>query len=772
MKTPRWCRRAVRDVVHLALVAGLLVGSTIAFVPTVGFAQPRDAGDLLDARARLALLFQPLLDTRQQLDGTTFDIDDLAFEVAFEEAPTIVAAVHRLVRYEPYVGLLRGAEGTLAGGGGNALDQALLTSFLLASVGYEVEIHGAALDDDQARRLVETMRTDTPPALEALDVRLDIEPIVQDMVDATDDVTDALFDVMEADVERVTAVLADAVQVSAGNDASLLAAAASYHWVAYRWHDGEPWSEAHPVFGTVDRPEGFPDADTTIDGEVPEELLHRVRFQAFVERRLGDEIVVTAVMEPWERPTALVYGRTVTYANVPDGLAVVDDPGDTAALAAATSYFFPMIDGDMPNGAQAFDMLGTTVPPAAAQSVFGPVFQSLGTAAAEGFGALRGIGVGGRDAAEPAADAISLTAQWIDITVVAPGGEETVHRRMITDRRGAEARSQGVVTLDPEVSQADAFEALTRTHTLLVAGGAVGPGYVLDRSLDAIEQARDFADEALRAAFEQRDVVLDDFDRSRAEARMAALLYLAALDDVPLDPDVVTYRPGPAVIVLSQAMDGSASLVDVVTNPRTSVTVRSDGPRLDPSATLRAGVWETRSEGIVVRSASAQIIPAFAAFASDTATPRLLPDEASVDSSGLPWPRETLDAIREDLGRGYLVVVPADPSPDHVGWWRVDPASGETLGRAFDGRGGAFTEEAMLTLSISVNIAFTLFGAYQCDQIDDLEQAGCCHVQNISIAIVGMVAGAIAGLKYAAGKVFWAGDVGGNLGAQFLDFCS
>lgn len=57
--------------------------------------------------------------------------------------------------------------------------------------------------------------------------------------------------------------------------------------------------------------------------------------------------------------------------------------------------------------------------------------------------------------------------------------------------------------------------------------------------------------------------------------------------DAPLDDDLVSFRPAPALTVLSQRLDGSRPQVDVVANPRWSL--RTGGPTGRRSTRPRPG---------------------------------------------------------------------------------------------------------------------------------------------------------------------------------------
>src|SRR5690606_36201080 len=69
------------------------------------------------------------------LDPTEYDVDELALLLAFEDAEVIASWVADKLRYQVYPGLLRGPQGTLVAGAGNALDQSVLLATLLLDAG-------------------------------------------------------------------------------------------------------------------------------------------------------------------------------------------------------------------------------------------------------------------------------------------------------------------------------------------------------------------------------------------------------------------------------------------------------------------------------------------------------------------------------------------------------------------------------------------------------------------------------------------------------------
>src|SRR5690606_7270628 len=79
-------------------------------------------------------------------DASRFEIDALAERLGSDPA-ALPAFIQRDIRFEPYLGSLRGARGALASGAANALDRSLLLAALLQRAGFTVEIASARLDE-------------------------------------------------------------------------------------------------------------------------------------------------------------------------------------------------------------------------------------------------------------------------------------------------------------------------------------------------------------------------------------------------------------------------------------------------------------------------------------------------------------------------------------------------------------------------------------------------------------------------------------------------
>ncbi len=192
--------------------------------------------------------------------------------------------VQRRIRYEPYVGSIRGAAGTLRAGGGNAIDQALLLRELLAASGYRSRFARGRLDWASAVLLTGETRDRRPPRG---------DPWLR--------------------------------QVEAASD---------HWWIEVR--DGGRWVAADPVFvGAALGDEMAPRRDTT--SEVPTRLVASARLELTAGgRRLGG----------LQLPVAELFGTSVQVllaSPVPENEAV---PPLDEEIAPTPAMAVPSGEGD------------------------------------------------------------------------------------------------------------------------------------------------------------------------------------------------------------------------------------------------------------------------------------------------------------------------------------------------------------------------------------------------------------------------------------------
>ena len=712
---------------------------------------------------------------RSTIDVTGHDVGALGLELGFEEPEAIAATLHDALAFQPYAGVLRGPAGTWEARAGNALDQSLLLARLLLDAGYQAEVALATLPDAAARDVLATLRPAGAPAGADWDAAgLDPEALVDDpaalarAVEATDARLDELAASAAAAAAWLEGQLGSAWSDPALLEAALLTEASTYAWVRARLSEGDDWTELHPVFADPPAWAASLVPERTLQGSVPDDLLHRFRLEAFVERRVGGDVEVAALFPAWERPVANLVGVPLVTAFAPDGLEggdlVVDD---LAAASAATAFFVPVLNGAPIADGMTFDRLGNRVDAMAAASPMAGLFGQLGSLTNDATQELGG-------------DGIELTAVWWQYTFVHPDGRETVHRRSVLDRVGPDDRAAGVVgELAPFDAQA-VFEALSTSQTLMVAPA--------DVAVTTAERVRLDAQLALaaygRAAWlesvapEGRSLEMPAATATAlARDRLTTTYAAFAGHDVPVG--AIAYRHEPALVVVSSPLAAGRSVVDVVQNPRRVLAL--DGARPLPTAALQAGVWESVTERLALRSADPSEVVDVVDFVG------------AAEGQGLGWrtlrtgeaapadlPAASRAAISADLAAGYVVVAPV-ATPEgfaEAAWWRVDPVTGVALGRAGDGRGQAATEYSNMQMFVagqlfsqSINVAG--FGACRAGGGSN----ACCAADAAVGTAVGLGIGFAIGAKLAqaaalgAGMLVDVGALGLGLGGALPSFC-
>lgn len=789
--------RGRRSATGVWLLRGVVAVFAAWFIASGAVAdEPLSSEQASEAIARYDAILEVVGDLRAAIDRTVFDIDDLAFEFAFDDIDDIVAWAVDEIAFEPYAGVLRGPEGTLLARAGNALDQAVFVARLLNDAGFEARVALGELSDADADALLGRALAPrpAPPAigdraqLEDAIVRLagllgmPVEALMAEL-DATFDpvpITDAalLAEVSDRAAELEAALNAAGLDLGAGDVDRLRAEARTYAWVEARVSSNQAWTAYHPT-GLV--PGGYLEASEVLEGTVPEALQHRVRIEAWIESKEDDRLSRTAVMAPWENPSAVFVGQVLDYANAPNGFEVGPiGTFDLEGVLEQTNFFVPYFRGRVAPGALFFDLGGRALPPMIAGDQAAAVIQSVGRAAETGLGALRGIGIGGDQEAEDPDDIFALVGHGFDITLIAPGGDETTHSRWILDRIGAEHRANGVVAVSD--GGVDVGRALLQQHRIVLTTGALPQGYLLDLALADLEARRDLLAFTLEQAFDpDPDAVLGP---GAVGAEIAAdQMLLFDVFDRPLGAAVEAahgagYRSAPSLVALTRALQDDDTLayrIDIVANERRTLVERGGAVALDPRSSLRRGVWETVAEREALRDDDAERVIA----AADTVGPftALRPGDA-IDATAFGLDAEALRNLEADLGRGSLVLVPTVPR-EHLAWWRVDPLTGTTLGVSADGRGQSMTEYTIQLYDMGFTVMFAVKGLMECEQISSGPARACCllkaHLNNVTgLGLGGMVGGAFgagAGLAFTLGTGFGGTDfIGGATGLDCSAF--
>lgn len=711
------------------------------------------------------------------VDSSRIDLDAQRLDAAFMDAQELEELLASEYRFELYRGLLRGAEATFISRAGNALDLSFLLATLLEDAGYDARIALGSLTEADGERLLERVleplaapERSSPDQVRAVaqaaDVSVeDLEEFGRALAAVELEETAPYLEAQAASAALLDALAAAGVVLASDDHAALLAEAIEYAWVEYRLGDAA-WDAIHPAFGALPAP--LVVADEYIESAVPESLQHRLRVEVGIERKRGNEFFEEHIMTPWERPVANMFGVNLAVTNSP-----LDQPADATlkdlgTTLRETAFFVPLLNGVLAPGAMAFDTMGNLLSPADAANAMAGVFQTAASKMGQATGLLGALGTDAPADMEP----FALTAQFVDVIHVAPGGAENRQRRYVFDRRGGAARVQGGAEL---LDESVLLNGILSSMEFMVTGASLPTDYLVD---DSVQQGLRYLDAIERLAQNPDLGLIDGVDGLQGRDQ---LLLMALFEGVAPVAGGAGYRAAPTVVSIRQALTIGESVggelgVDILHSSRRFLTTGPSGVVSDANHAVLAGAWDTMVERLYVERFAQGVDSAYSSFADGSGPLTVLTDVAELQGSGAP--DAALPALQRDLAAGNVVVYASDhaASGTAFSWWRVDPATGTTLGIGSRGHGNAALEY-LVPWQISLTVAGVLAvpGAMICaSQSGDALIICLCDMVtgvvifgSIGLAVGGALAGASAAVQVGVSVGMFVGsDIG--LGTAML----
>jgi hypothetical protein len=564
-------------------------------------------------------------------------------------------------------------------------------------------------------------------------------------------------------VQETTQLLHDALSDAGievgglGESLDLIAEARDYFWVQYRDLAADGWKDAHPAF-VHDLPSAMPQPTTVFYGAVPEELVHRIQLQFFVERSTGGKLEAVPISGVWERPVANLVDTPVSFSVLPTGLSIdtMLESGITAAIDRS-AVFAPIFNGAVMVDGKFFDLKGNVVDPIAASSPVAGVVATVG----DRFGsAVEALG----------SDVPILTAHWVDITLIAPDGRKTSYRRTTLDRIGPAARAEGKSPDNLESNTPEDALDLLHKHTIMIATGRTPLSLVVDRGFDWMlrtepmfrqlrEQVAYRAQGGLEApVFETVD------DLPTYWPGHLSLFWIFDQANALIDSHRI-YRASPGVVIYVEGQrptDTIFEMIDIVTNARRAVVIDRDVPHLDAKAAMLAGVWDTVKEGVLLKPGDIRLDTEMVFTEAIANGKRLVTLAPGKQVSEVTLSPDIQTLVESDLSRGFAVLLPdGQDIVENAAWWRVNPNTGETVGQAMDGRGASVVTETVLTkAAILVTGMALLYNADQCHKaflrchslrhpIEECSRRyGCCNGYGFATTIIGFFLAAATSITF------------------------
>lgn len=573
------------------------------------------------------------------------------------------------IAYEAYSGALRGAKGTHWSFAGNSVDQALLLAEMLTLAQVQIRFAAGPLAAPDADALLASMNVDADTARQHarrvsqgerpnLSVRAELSPDQRTTLESPEAVRDRLLGFAREETDLGLEVIEQALasaSVSLSNPEFALPERERTQHVWVQYAAGPEWIDLDPSIVNAEAGKAYAKQTETWDA-IPDELFHRVRFRAVVERNVGGVP---------ERSEAFVHeSRAVDVVGVPVVFAHVQ----ANAMTQLGVTINGMVDGS------------TQYVPTLLAGDEGSVGDAISIGA--GGGALDVLGGETEDG--------GAIGEWLEIEVVPVDGAVRSTTREVFDRIGIEKRAAGGIDLaalppvelldDPELGRV--FLPLEAVWLFGVIGGRVPGSY-----------------------FEQ------DYTISDIEADIALLVhgYHAARDGLQLElainrgyrwyHDEPNLTAGLAIPVQLKSGEMAISTsLDLVHQSYAIVAV--DGAEATVQPRVLAGVLAHVAERMGTEAAGA-VTPAspprsgstggvFRAARTEGISIRTLVP-GSADVTGLAVSEAAKIRISEALQAGYVVVVPERAVEvdgiEQVGWWQIDPVTGRTFDLMENGRG-------------------------------------------------------------------------------------
>ena len=606
------------------------------------------------------------------------------------DALAILDFVASGIRYEPYDGVLRGAEGTLASRAGNSADQAVLLATLLEQAGIEhrfalgpiddalasAMLDSAILDAQAVRRVAEeamTSPSDSSTARSTLrEDGSEGGPPRGPSEAAANLLEEWSMEALQSTIETITVAL-EAADIDVADGFSDVPPVERERHVWVQAHTGDTWVDLDPTLAVIGAGPVEPEETRA---SLPDELFHRLELAIVAEVLKDDELETDELLSISGTASELT-GRPMLVANVDE--ASLPTLAQRFESVLATTTYRPVI---------VFD----------SDSYVGAPMMIDGSESGD-----QGLG-GGFFSVDTGSVA---TAQWVELRLTAPGSEEVTIRRNTFDRIPPGVRERGIVTSDDVLP----FE-------MVDLGGEVGrvPAALRSASWIAIETGLPSLDAPVMRVPPEDPAAFAKLPFSHHV--LTEIIGHKVADEHGIRP----FPQGPNVTALTlevgtdpAGLPKAGLVYDIWHRERGALPVTGQSSGLNPRAVpgVLAHLTERLLSVGVGRDDTANdgsVGALFEVAAAEGIGLRVLTSADEVERLGLPSRAHA--ELLQGLDGGFVAVVPEVGVPIagdlRLGWWLVDPKTGRVADEMDDGRGISATADAVFKLSSVAALAFSM----------------------------------------------------------------
>jgi hypothetical protein len=378
-----------------------------------------------------------------------------------------------------------------------------------------------------------------------------------------------------------------------------------------------------------------------------------------------------------------------------------------------------------------------------------------------------------------------LTAEWIEYEIQVPGDKPEKIRREIFDLIGPATRAAGRQNVTaPQITDAERIErglALLGQTEILSLVSHLSPQFIEHLAVRNLLANRNPLSHLVRNV-RMTDPKVQTDQASRLKLVPGHLYTLALIrhkwsrfrNDTYLDRlNVFNYHRG----FRRNRQDGLLAYqgFDIVAN---DVAVRQGSGADHFFTRLEQGVLDSNAEGLLVKASYSNIRDLLSYETLDnTAEIFVASKEHSIkwltigDTPNHAWKevalsKDTRARIEQDLADGHVVLVPDKAVPlggrSSIGWWRVEKATGRTLGMSERGWGQG-TIERHVKLFVALGMvtvgSLTYYGCLGVDPVTNPFLKGVSPDKTVACLLCGEIA--------AGGVLLWLGGLV-NFTASFL----
>jgi len=695
-------------------------GAGTAQSDSTGAAVASESGSPAPSGQDLARVLDALVAQAADLPRAEFDPTALAARLG-KNPEAQFEWVREKTWWAPYRGLLRGSKGVMLDRVGSNLDRAVLLGELLRQSGYPVRLARAELTEARAAEVLRNIRpipAQRRPTASAMSAGAHATPEIlaaaRQLSAKSQRAAEEARSLARSQGDQLYSIVRGNTNGSTRNEEQLAVAAMRDYWWG-EYESGGKWvaldvavPDSRP--GTVlvqpsSRVAWSPDRAAP---EIAEGDWHSVQISVVAERYENGALTESTTLKTILKP-ALIFDRQVTLVHMADPWPqslpdAKTDPNALGNAAVNVRTWIPVLR----LGPELVAQSGMSDGADLKEDPLSPQKDINEVAGGSLFGGLDTALAGGESAAS------YMTAEWIDFEIRVPGQSTTTVRRPIFDLLGPVDRAAKVTDFDASTNErmVQRYEALLSKTDILLQPCEFSGEFVANLYVAGI-------------LAEQSDIRKLSKERDPAEARKLAsdiigrIDYWGPLPDVALwrsyisgesnemlidRPNILNYRMTRPVVSADQVP--TRQLVDFAFN---ATSVRPGAAQNSFEARLRQGVADTVAEQIALGSGaldSGNTASLFAAGGQMSDASALVSAHDSAAIGQLGWQGDPGARLLADVKNGYAVVALKRPvsagNNQRVGWWRIDPTTGNAIGVMDNGYHAASSEDAITRARIAL----------------------------------------------------------------------